>query len=170
MYPHRSSHQQPPAGFPLPARTSLPHRSPHASRFARSPSASVSRFGRVCSRSREYKQPSLALISSFAHVAVVSSTLVRLVRASTSPYHTFKSPRPLVPLRSRHCCPSTCGLSNWSSSSGLSLFFTDGESHLEVGFPLRCFQRLSAPKSATRLCRWHDNRLTGASSTPVLSY
>ena len=30
------------------------------------------------------------------------------------------SPRPLVPLRYSGCPPSTCGLSNWSSSSGLT--------------------------------------------------
>ena len=34
----------------------------------------------------------------------------------------YKSPRPLVPLGYRHCCPSTCGLSNWWSASGLTLF------------------------------------------------
>ena len=41
---------------------------------------------------------------------------------------------------------------------------------LEVGFPLRCLQRLSRPNLATRLCRWRDNRSTRGSSTPVLSY
>src|SRR3990167_181978 len=43
-------------------------------------------------------------------------------------------------------------------------------SHLEAGFPLRCFQRLSRPNLATRLCHWHDNRYTRGSFTPVLSY
>ena len=43
-------------------------------------------------------------------------------RASISPYHTFKSPRPLVPLCYRCYHPSTCGLSSWLSSSGLTLF------------------------------------------------
>ena len=38
------------------------------------------------------------------------------------------------------------------------------------GFPLRCFQRLSFPYLATRLCRWRDNRSTRGTSTPVLSY
>jgi hypothetical protein len=41
---------------------------------------------------------------------------------------------------------------------------------LKVGFPLRCFQRLSRPDLATRLCRWRDNRSTRGPSTPVLSY
>ncbi len=40
----------------------------------------------------------------------------------------------------------------------------------EGGFPLRCFQRLSRPHIATRLCRWRDNRSTRGASTPVLSY
>lgn len=32
--------------------------------------------------------------------------------------------------------------------------------HLEVGFPLRCFQRLSIPNIATRPCSWRNNRYT----------
>src|SRR5690606_27840991 len=45
-----------------------------------------------------------------------------------------------------------------------------GKSYLEVGFPLRCFQRLSLPNIATRPCHWRDNRYTSGSSTLVLSY
>ena len=45
-----------------------------------------------------------------------------------------------------------------------------GRSHLEVGFPLRCLQRLSLPDIATRHCHWHDNRNTRGPSIPVLSY
>ena len=41
---------------------------------------------------------------------------------------------------------------------------------LEVGFTLRCLQRLSAPHFASLLCRWHDNSCTSDASTPVLSY
>ena len=41
---------------------------------------------------------------------------------------------------------------------------------LEVGFTLRCLQRLSAPHFASQLCRWHDNCCTRDASTPVLSY
>ena len=40
----------------------------------------------------------------------------------------------------------------------------------EGGFPLRCFQQLSLPHIATRLCRWRDNRSTRGASIPVLSY
>jgi len=45
-----------------------------------------------------------------------------------------------------------------------------GRPHLERGFPLRCFQRLSFPNIATQLCRWRDNWCTRGSSIPVLSY
>ena len=41
---------------------------------------------------------------------------------------------------------------------------------LEAGFPLRCFQRLSVPYIATRLCPWQDNRRTRGTSNQVLSY
>src|SRR5688572_23154366 len=33
---------------------------------------------------------------------------------------------------------------------------SDQKAHLGVSFPLRCFQRFSRPKVATRHCRWHD--------------
>ena len=46
----------------------------------------------------------------------------------------------------------------------------DGKPYLEAGFTLRCFQRLSLPNSATRLCPWRDNRHTGGSFNQVLSY
>ena len=52
------------------------------------------------------------------------------------------------------------------SSGGLR----HGRPHLEVGFTLRCFQRLSLPNIATRRCPWRDSRNTRGSSTPVLSY
>ena len=41
---------------------------------------------------------------------------------------------------------------------------------LGIGFPLRCFQRLSVPDIDTRHCRWRDNRHTRGPSTLVLSY
>ncbi len=44
-----------------------------------------------------------------------------------------------------------------------------GRTRLEVGFPLRCFQRLSRPYLATRPCHWRDNRCTRGMSIPVLS-
>jgi len=45
-----------------------------------------------------------------------------------------------------------------------------GRPDLEVGFPLRCFQRLSRPNIATQRCPWRDNWYTRGSSVPVLSY
>ena len=47
---------------------------------------------------------------------------------------------------------------------------SQGSTRFEVGFPLRCFQRLSRPYIATLLCRWRDNRSTRGASIPVLSY
>ena len=43
-------------------------------------------------------------------------------------------------------------------------------SYLEAGFVLRCFQHLSCPDAATRLCSWRNNRCTGGLSSTVLSY
>ena len=45
-----------------------------------------------------------------------------------------------------------------------------GRTHLEEGFPLRCFQRLSLPNVANQPCPWRDNWHTRGSSVPVLSY
>ena len=45
-----------------------------------------------------------------------------------------------------------------------------GRPRLEVRFPLRCFQRLSSPDTATQRCHWRDNWYTGGPSNPVLSY
>ena len=47
---------------------------------------------------------------------------------------------------------------------------SSGNACLEVGFPLRCFQRLSLPYIATRPCHWRDNRCTRGMFIPVLSY
>ena len=47
---------------------------------------------------------------------------------------------------------------------------SQGKSCFEVGFPLRCLQRLSRPHIATLHYRWRDNRSTGGVFIPVLSY
>ena len=47
---------------------------------------------------------------------------------------------------------------------------SQGSSRFEVGFPLRCLQRLSRPYIATLLRRWHDDRSTRGMFNPVLSY
>ena len=59
-----------------------------------------------------------------------------------------------------------------ASSSRTALQGTEvpGRSHLGVGFPLRCFQRLSHRHLATRRCSWRNNRYTRGASVPVLSY
>ncbi len=75
----------------------------------------------------------------------------------------------LVPVRSRGYPPYTPGLSTWSSSRGLT-GFCHGKPHLEVGFALRCFQRLSRPDLATQRCPWRDSWYTSGLSIPVLSY
>ena len=71
----------------------------------------------------------------------------------------------LVPVSCAACTASTPGLSTWWSTTALM-----GRTGFEVGFPLRCFQRLSRPHIATRRCRWRDNRYTRGASIPVLSY
>ncbi len=47
---------------------------------------------------------------------------------------------------------------------------SSGRTRFEVGFPLRCFQRLSRPHIATLRCGWRHNRSTRGASIPVLSY
>jgi hypothetical protein len=47
---------------------------------------------------------------------------------------------------------------------------SSGRTRFEVGFPLRCLQRLSRPYIATLHCGWRHNRSTRGTFTPVLSY
>ena len=47
---------------------------------------------------------------------------------------------------------------------------SQGRTRFEVGFSLRCLQRLSRPHIATLHCRWRDNSSTRGASIPVLSY
>src|SRR3954468_12519169 len=47
---------------------------------------------------------------------------------------------------------------------------SQGNARFEVGFPLRCLQRLSRPYIAMLHCRWRDNSSTRGTFTPVLSY
>ena len=47
---------------------------------------------------------------------------------------------------------------------------SQGSSRFEVGFPLRCLQRLSRPHLATLHCDWRHNSSTRGASIPVLSY
>ena len=47
---------------------------------------------------------------------------------------------------------------------------SQGRTRFEVGFSLRCLQRLSRPNLATLHCRWRDNSSTRGTFIPVLSY
>src|ERR1700731_1916708 len=47
---------------------------------------------------------------------------------------------------------------------------SQGRLRFEVGFPLRCFQRLSRPHIATLHYGWRHNSSTRGASIPVLSY
>ena len=71
----------------------------------------------------------------------------------------------LVPVSSTRHRAYTSGLSTWSSSTALI-----GSTRFEVGFPLRCIQRLSRPYIATLHCGWRHNSSTRGTSIPVLSY
>ena len=75
----------------------------------------------------------------------------------------------LVPASSTHCCASTAGLSPGCLPEAL-LHLLNGNLLLEVGFTLRCLQRLSFPHFASLLCAWQRNSCTSGTSTPVLSY
>ena len=47
---------------------------------------------------------------------------------------------------------------------------SSGRTRFEVGFRLRCLQRLSRPYIATLHCGWRHNRSTRGTFVPVLSY
>src|SRR3954452_24307381 len=81
---------------------------------------------------------------------------------------TTKPHERLVPVSSTPCSAYTSDLSTSSSSTALQ-GVAPGRPSLEVCFPLRCFQRLSDPDTATQRCHWRDNWYTGGPSTPALS-
>src|SRR4051812_49133520 len=76
----------------------------------------------------------------------------------------FKPLGLLVPVNSTPYGASISGLSTQWSSWGPYTPQGGGRSHLEEGFPLRCFQRLSRPNVANQPCHWHDNWHTRGSS------
>ncbi len=47
---------------------------------------------------------------------------------------------------------------------------SQGRTRFEVGFSLRCLQRLSRPHVATLHCGWRHNSSTRGAFIPVLSY
>ena len=83
----------------------------------------------------------------------------------TSITRAIKPIERLVPVSSTRHRAYTSGLSTWSSSTALI-----GSTRFEVGFPLRCLQRLSRPYIATLHCGWRHNSSTRGTSIPVLSY
>ena len=101
----------------------------------------------------KHKQLTKEYISLKLFEHYMAKPLGQLVRVSSTPLSAY-TPR----------------LSTSSSSTNLQGALRPGISHLEAGFPLRCFQRLSIPHLATRPCHWRDNRYTRGASTPVLSY
>ena len=64
---------------------------------------------------------------------------------------------------------SSADLSTLWSARGLTCL-RSGNLHLQVGFTLRCLQRLSRPHFASQPCHWRDNWCTRGVSIPVLSY
>ena len=95
----------------------------------------------------------LLQFSLWSHLILsfLDQVLDRLVSSSSICYHT-----------------STDDLSPGSLPGVLLL--SNGILILEVGFTLRCLQRLSRPHFASQLCPWQDNCCTSDASTPVLSY
>ena len=89
--------------------------------------------------------------------------LVRLERTWIT--RAIKPIERLVLVSSTRCRAYTSSLSTWSSSTALI-----GSTRFEVGFPLRCLQRLSRPYIATLHCGWRHNSSTRGTSIPVLAY
>ena len=116
--------------------------------------------------SNYFQLPPLASLPLLAF-AFSSAFLTVQLPSSNSSFRS--SPRPISISKLPHYCAFTADLSTLSSLRGLTRF-RDGNLLLEVGFTLRCLQRLSAPHFASQLCRWHDNCCTRDASTPVLSY
>ena len=90
-------------------------------------------------------------VGLFSFPQSLDQVLDRLVSSSSKCYHS-----------------STDDLSPGSLPGVLLL--SNGTLLLEVGFTLRCLQRLSRPHFASLLCTWQYNSCTSDASTPVLSY
>ena len=107
----------------------------------------------------------------WVHFAIITSKL-RNIRYSqlwsqTNNIH-YKTFDQLVFLSYTAYTAYTRNLSTSSCSRGL--IDKSERSNLGVGFPLRCFQRLSLPYIATLRCSRRHNRYTRGTSIPVLSY
>ena len=96
---------------------------------------------------------------------VSASEANRSLSTRTGIMRAIKPIERLVPVSSTRHRAYTSGLSTWSSSTALI-----GSTRFEVGFPLRCLQRLSRPYIAMLHCGWRHNSSTRGTSIPVLSY
>ena len=102
---------------------------------------------------------------AFKHLAPSSTNLLSVGLAPSSLDQVLD--RLVSP--SSICYQTSTGDLSPGSPPGV-LLLSNGTLILEVGFTLRCLQRLSHPHFASLLCRWHDNSCTSGASTPVLSY
>ena len=145
------------------------------------PSALSQRVRRVASdpsRARDrafsllYQDPNGSLISEYLSglERLAQRESLNLTQSRLVQFDLVKPHERLVSVSFTRYRASTSDLSNSSSWSALQGTEVPGRSRLEAGFPLRCFQRLSNPNLATRLCCWRNNRSTIGSSIPVLSY
>ena len=99
-------------------------------------------------------------------VAMVTRKIISIKLFSVRIINIAIKPIELLVLVSSMCYhTSTSNLSTWWSSTTLM-----GKSSIQVGFPLRCFQRLSRPYIATQRCSWRNNWYTRGTFIPVLSY
>ena len=98
-------------------------------------------------------------------VRLLISDLCSLLSELLFPLGRGRSVERLGPVSCARRRACTSGLSTWWSTTALI-----ARPGFEVGFPLRCFQRLSRPCLATRLRGWRHDRSTRGTSTPVLSY
>ena len=93
--------------------------------------------------------------------------LLPLLRLSLS--FLKSSPRPISISKLLRYRIYTADLSPGSLPGALPTC-SSGSLLLEVGFTLRCLQRLSFPHFASLLCPWQNNSCTSGASIPVLSY
>ena len=103
----------------------------------------------------------------FFHLAKNQSSIFPLVSLDSQIFFR-SSPRPISISKLLRYRIYTADLSPGSLPGVLLL--SNGILILEVGFTLRCLQRLSAPHFASQLCPWQDNCCTSDAFTPVLSY
>ena len=83
--------------------------------------------------------------TSFAQQARIDPEPKKVVKRRARPISTAR----LNASRRLHLQP----IASWSTRG-----LTEGKTHLGMGFPLRCFQRLSRPDTATERCHWLTTR------------